>query len=93
MGFPKQEYWRRLPFPSPEDLSDLEVKPMSSALTGGFFTTEPPGKPMYYSTSIKNLKQIYPIWICFNQEMSTEILVVLFSINVRLSQFTKKKVM
>ena len=34
-----------LPFPTPEDLSDPEIKPMSPALTGGFFISEPPGMP------------------------------------------------
>ena len=33
-------------FPSPGDLPDPEVKPMSPALTGGLFATEPPGKPI-----------------------------------------------
>ena len=46
MGFPRQEYWIRLPFPSPGDLPDLGIKPMSSALPGRFFTAEPPGKPV-----------------------------------------------
>ena len=31
-------------FPSPGDLPNLEIKPESPALMGGFFTTEPPGK-------------------------------------------------
>ena len=46
MGFPGQEYWSELPFPSPGDLSDPGIKPMSPALAGGFFTAEPPGKPL-----------------------------------------------
>ena len=45
MGFPKQEYWRGLPFPSPGDLSNPGIKPESPALVGRFFTPEPPGKP------------------------------------------------
>ena len=45
VGFSRQEYWSGLPFPSPGDLSDPGVEPMSLALAGGFFTTEPPGKP------------------------------------------------
>ena len=47
LGFSRQEYWSGLPFPPPGDLPDpgIEAKsPMSPALTGGFFTTEPPGK-------------------------------------------------
>ena len=31
--------------PSPEDLPDPGIKPMSPAPAGGFFTTDPPGKP------------------------------------------------
>ena len=44
MGFPRQEYWSRLPFPSPGDLSNPGIEPASPALAGGFFTTEPPGE-------------------------------------------------
>ena len=45
MGFPRQEYWSGLPFPSPGDLPDPGIKPVSSVWMGRFFTTEPPGKP------------------------------------------------
>ena len=48
MGFSRQEYWSGLPFPSPGDFPDPGIKPTSlvyPALTGRFFTTEPPGKP------------------------------------------------
>ena len=45
MRFSRQEYWSRLPFPSPGDIPDPEIKPASPALAGRFFTTEPPGKP------------------------------------------------
>ena len=45
MGFSRQEYWSGLPFPPPGDLPDPGIEPKSSmaaALTGRFFTTEPP---------------------------------------------------
>ena len=45
MGFSRQEYWSGLLFPSPGDLSDPGMEPVSSALVGRFFTTEPAGKP------------------------------------------------
>ena len=45
MGFPRQEYWSGLPFPSPGDLPYLRIEPMSSELADRFLTTEPPGKP------------------------------------------------
>ena len=46
MGFPRQEYWSGLPFPSPEDLPHPGIEPTPPALAGGFFTTEPPGEPL-----------------------------------------------
>ena len=42
LEFPRQEYWRGLPFPSPGDLPDPKVKSVSPALADRFFTTEPP---------------------------------------------------
>ena len=45
MGFPRQESWNGLSFPSPGDLPNTGIEPTSPALAGGFFTTEPPGKP------------------------------------------------
>ena len=44
MEFSRQEYWNGLPFPPSEDLPNPGTEPMTSALAGGFFTTEPPGK-------------------------------------------------
>ena len=48
MGFSRQEYWSGLTFPTPGDLPNSGIEPMSlasSALVGGLFTTEPPEKP------------------------------------------------
>ena len=45
MGFLRQKYWWRLPLLSTEDLPNSGIKPMSPALAGGFFTSEPPRKP------------------------------------------------
>ena len=45
MGFFKEEYWSGLPFPSPGDLPDPGIEPVSPALVDRFFTTEPPGTP------------------------------------------------
>ena len=45
MGFPRQESWSGLPFPTPGDLPRPGIEPASPALVGRFFTTEPPGKP------------------------------------------------
>ena len=48
MEFSKQEYWTGLPFRTPGDLPHPGIEtatPMSPALAGRFFPTEPPGKP------------------------------------------------
>ena len=42
MGFPRQEYWSGLPFPSPENLPNPGMEPTYSALADGFFTAKPP---------------------------------------------------
>ena len=34
-----------MPFPSPEDIPNPGTELMSPVSAGGFFTTEPPGKP------------------------------------------------
>ena len=50
MEFSSREYWSGLPFPTPGDLPDSGIEPSSLAslvLAGGFFTTEPPGKPTH----------------------------------------------
>ena len=56
IGFPRQEYWNGLPFPSPEDLLNPGIKPTSPALAGGFYATEPPGKPLV----------LYKLYLWFN---------------------------
>ena len=53
MGFPRQEHWSRLIFPSPGDLpnpgdlpEDPEIKPRSPALQADSLPSEPPEKPV-----------------------------------------------
>ena len=55
MGFPRQEYWSGLPFPSPKDLLDLGTEPTSPALAGGFFITEQLGKAEQVTYHIINI--------------------------------------
>ena len=55
-GLSWQEYWSGLSFPPPGDIPHPGIKlisPTAPALAGGFFTTEPPGKLMMYSTAKK----------------------------------------
>ena len=47
MGFSRQEYWSRVPFPPPRDLPDSGIESLSfviSALAVRFFAWEPPAE-------------------------------------------------
>ena len=44
-GFPRQEYWNGLPFPSPGDLPHPGVKLKSPVLQADSLPSEPPDKP------------------------------------------------
>ena len=46
VGFSRQEDWSGLLFPSPGYLANPGIEPVCPALAGGFFTTDPPGKPL-----------------------------------------------
>ena len=57
MEFSRQEYWIRLPFPTPGNLPHPRIQPkslVSPALAGGVFTTVPPGKPVEYHITLNN---------------------------------------
>ena len=49
MGFPRQEYWSELPFPTPGDLPDPGVEPGSPALQADSLPLEPPANYSYIS--------------------------------------------
>ena len=44
MGFPRQEQWSGLPFPSQGDLPNSGIEPWSSALQADLLSSEQPGK-------------------------------------------------
>ena len=46
MGFSRQEYWSGLPFPSPGDLPDPEIKLWSPTLQADSLLPEPPGNSL-----------------------------------------------
>ena len=48
MGFSRQEYWSRLPFPSPGDLPDPGIEPRSPALKADSLPSEPPERRECY---------------------------------------------
>ena len=80
-GFPRQEYWSRVPFLTPGDLPDPQTEPMSPTLVGGFFTAKPPGKTcVYFNPHF----QVYPPLI------SPLVAISLFFISVSLFLFSKQ---
>ena len=56
MGFPRQEHWSGLPFPSPGDLPNPGTEPRSPTLQVESLLSEPPGKP-YTPMQNKKLKK------------------------------------
>ena len=60
LGFSRQEYWSRLPFPSPGDLPYPGIEPGSPALQTESLLSELPGKPLrtccycYYCSVLKS---------------------------------------
>ena len=58
IGFPRQEYWSKLPFPTPTHLHDPGIEPvslMSPALWADSLPPTPPGKsPITYMNYHKN---------------------------------------
>ena len=53
MGFPRQEYWSELPFPSPGALPNPGTEPRSLCIAGRFFTdwaTREAGSIVYFSS-------------------------------------------
>ena len=44
MEFSRQECWSGLPFPSPRDLADPGIEPVSPALQADALPSEPPGE-------------------------------------------------
>ena len=46
IGIPRQEYWRGLPFPSPGDIPDPGITPMSPELQAGSLPLSHQGSPV-----------------------------------------------
>ena len=59
-------YWIGFLFPSPGDLPNPGIQSTSSALTGGFFTTEPPEKQQKYSKHILISRSMYTFSLSYS---------------------------
>ena len=57
--------WSGLPCPSPGDLRNSRIEPVSLtslALAGGFFITEPCGKPKFLLANEKDYKMLQGVY-------------------------------
>ena len=64
LGFPRQEYWSELPFPSPRDLPNpgIELASLASpALTGGFLNTGATWEAVNTSLTGRFLQKLLPM--------------------------------
>ena len=70
MEFSSEEYWSRLPFPSPGDLPNPGIEPRSPALKADSLLSEPLGKPpgsvfLLINSSFYTIKSTKSqIWFC-----------------------------
>ena len=81
MGFSRQEYWGRLPFPPPGDLPNPGIEltsPVSPALVGRFFSTEPPGKLIGTLLKYLNFFKFKCKHLCFPWSSVPLIIIVSF---------------
>ena len=62
MGFPRQEYWSGLPFPSPEDLPDPGIEPGSPALQADSLPLSHLGNPYVFINKAYNSS--YSLLLC-----------------------------
>ena len=60
MGFSRQEYWSRLPFPSPGDLPKLGIEPMSPAWQEDSLSLSYLGSPLLLSAAAAKSLQLCP---------------------------------
>ena len=74
MGFLRQEYQSGLQSPSPGDLPNPGIDPISpasAALAGRFFTTEPSGKPYFYHyPAVNSDRFLFEIFFFLNSDSS-----------------------
>ena len=60
MGFSRQEHWSGLTFPSPGDLPNPGIEPVSLVLAGGFFT-----RTSLVAQTVKDLPAIWETQVQF----------------------------
>ena len=70
MGFPRQEYWSGLPFPSPGDIPNPGIEPRSPALQADTLTSEPPGNCAYLQLFLIPYSFLF-VFVCSRRGVSS----------------------
>ena len=63
MGFSRKEYWTGLPFPSPGDLPDPGIKPMSPTLAGRLYHWATRKAYTVYSVQLSSVQSLSHVWL------------------------------
>ena len=69
-GIIQAKYWRKLPCPPLGDLPNLGIKPWSPTLQMYSLLSEPPGKPLFSSPSLSQIRFLWPHVDCCNYSPS-----------------------
>ena len=92
MGFPRQEHWSRLTFPSPGDLPDPGIKPKSPALQADSLLCEQPcfleSVNLSFSPNLRNLRHLKNFFCIFKGTEMTCILNLLIFPHMSVSLFS-----
>ena len=86
MGFPRQEYWSGLPFPSPGEFLNPGIEPRSPALAGGFFTTV----LVHCDVKVKKYQDIRKRVVCVSEQWRKNTLKENYKFYVRKMPWRRK---
>ena len=84
MGVSRQEYWSRLPFPSPGHLPNPGIEPGSPALQADALSSEPPGKPRKAEYTLLRKAE----YIVIKNQQFTDSLLQCFTLFISIKQLT-----
>ena len=84
LGFPRQEHWSGLPFPSPGDLTDPRISPESPALREDSL----PSEPLAHFTNLPNLCYMFLHLLSFQRSTRNHLLQIVFMLQKIKLNFT-----
>ena len=89
-GFPRQEYWNALPFPSPGDLPNPGIESESPASVGNSLPLSHQGRPKHW-LSQHYLANLYKSISPHSNSTNIPITGIIFNTHIPALNFSKKK--